>query len=104
MKHGKILSLLMTAVLALVAAAICMMEPEPQPGMEVNMPLSVSVLMDGRREQIDCWEDDDGAYVVFLPSGAGLAEVTLSQKENVRAFLDGKSLNEIAQELEDIDW
>lgn len=92
MKHGKILSLLMTAVFALVAVAICMLEPEPQPGMEVNMPLSVSVLMDGQREQIACWEADDGAYVVFLPSGADLADVTLSQKENVRVLLDGKTL------------
>ena len=62
MKHGKILSLLMTVVFGLVAVAISFLEPEPQPNTEVNIPLSAVVEWEGRQEEIACWRDETGDW------------------------------------------
>ena len=94
MKNGKILILLMTAVFLLLAAGIGQMEPEPQPDTEVHMPLSVTAKLDGGQEGIACWQDAAGNYIVFLPSGADLAEVVLSPEEDTRVILNGKTLEQ----------
>ena len=77
MKNGKILIVLCTAVFLLLAAAISCMEPAPEPEKKVNMPLSVTVVLDDRQETLDCWMDADGDYTVFLPSGAELSDTLL---------------------------
>ena len=92
MKHGKILIMLLTAVFVLLAAAVGCMEPAPAPEPQSHIPLSVTVKLDGETEQIRCWEDAEGNYVVFLPSGAELSEVTLAPVENARVVLDGTPL------------
>lgn len=87
MKNGKILILLLTAVFLLLAMGIGYMEPAPQPEPEVHMPLSVAVRLDGEQVPIRCWEDE-GEYLIFLPSGAKLSEVTLTPAENTQVLLD----------------
>ena len=94
MKNGKMLILLMTAVLLLVAAGIGQMEPAPQPVVEVNIPLSVTVERDGRQEQIRCWMEAEGDWVVFLPSGVKLADVTVSPKEQALLTLNQEPLEQ----------
>lgn len=92
MKNGKILILLLTAVLLLLAAGIGYMEPAHRPEPEVNMPLSVTAELDGQQMQIACWQDAAGDYVIFLPSGAELSEVVLSPEKTVQVVLDQKLL------------
>lgn len=92
MKNGKFLILLTTVALLLLAAGIGLMEPAPQLPMEVNIPLSVTILMDGHQEQIACWEDSAGEYVVFLPSGMNLSEAVLSVDEQTPVLLDSEPL------------
>lgn len=94
MRNGKILILLMTAVFLLLAAGIGCMEPAPEPEMKVNMPLSVTVLLDGQQEQIQCWMDGGGDYVVFLPSGAEGSDVVISPAEHMQVVLDQNPLEE----------
>ena len=94
MKNGKMLILLMTAVLLLLAAGIGQMEPAPQPVVEVNIPLSVTVERDGRQEQIRCWMEAEGDWVVFLPSGVKLADVTVSPKEHALLTLNQEPLEQ----------
>ena len=94
MKNGKILILLMTAVFLLLAAGMGQMEPAPQPDTEVHMPLSVTAKLDGGQEGIACWQDAAGNYIVFLPSGADLAEAVLSPEEDTRVILNGKTLEQ----------
>ena len=93
MKNGKILILLLTAVFLLLAMGIGYMEPAPQPEPEVHIPLSVTVLLDGEQVPIRCWEDE-GEYLVFLPSGGNLWEVTLAPAENIQILLDQNPLEE----------
>lgn len=89
MKNGKLLILLMTALFLLLAAGIGFgMETEIQPAAEVNIPLSVKALLDGRQEQIACWMDAEENYVVFLPAGTELADVVLSPEKDTQAVLD----------------
>lgn len=92
MKNGKLLIGLLTAVFLLLAAGIGTLEPAPEPEEKVNMPLSVTVLLDGRQETLDCWEDGAGAYTVFLPSGAKLTDTVISPEQDTRILLDGISL------------
>ena len=92
MKYGKMISLLMTAVLALAAVVISTKEPQPQPTNKVNIPVSAEIEMDGRREQITCWEEEPGDYVVFLPSGADLSDVTLSHVPDMQLLLNQQRL------------
>lgn len=95
MKNGKILILLLTAVFALLVTGIgYLMEPAPQPDTEVNMPLSVTALLDGQQERIDCWVDAQGDCVVFLPSGVELADAAISLEKDTQAVLDGKPLED----------
>ena len=94
MKNGKMLILLMTVVLLLLAAGIGQLEPAPQPAVEVNTPLSVTAERDGRQEQIRCWQDAEGEWVIFLPSGVELADVTISPEKNARVTLDQKPLEQ----------
>lgn len=94
MKYGKLISLLMTAVLALAAVVISTMEPQPQPEAKVNTPVSVEIELDGRRERIACWEEAPGDYVVFLPSGADLEDVTLLARADEQVILDDVPLPE----------
>ncbi len=96
MKNGKILIALATAVFLLLAAAISGMEPAPEPEKQVNMPLSVTVLLGDRQEKLDCWMDEDGDYTVFLPSGADLADTVLVPGKDIRVVLDGTPLEEAA--------
>lgn len=88
MKNGKILLLLMTAVFLLLAVGIGAMEPPLQPPVQLNMPLSAVIQLDGRQEEIACWEDAEGNYIVFLPSGAELSDVVLSPAKNTRVILN----------------
>lgn len=92
MKNGKLLIGLMTAVFLLLAAGIGTLEPAPEPEEKVNMPLSVTVLLDGRQETLECWEDGAGDYTVFLPSGAKLTDTVISPEQDGRILLDGISL------------
>ena len=92
MKNGKLLIGLMTAVFLLLAAGIGTLEPAPEPEEKVNMPLSVTVLLDGRQETLECWDSGAGAYTVFLPSGAKLADAVISPEQNTRILLDGVSM------------
>ena len=94
MKNRKILLLLMTAALLLLAAGIGYMEPAPQPAAEVNIPLSAVAELDGRQEPIACWQNETGDYMLFLPSGAEMSHVTLSVHENTRVVLDQKPVSE----------
>lgn len=92
MKNGKVLILLITAVLLLLAAGIGYMEPEQQPAAEVNIPLSAVAVLDGRQERIDCWQDPEGNYIFFLPSGAKLSDVVMYPEKNCQLLLDRKPL------------
>ena len=87
MKNGKLLIGLMTAVFLLLAAGIGTLEPAPEPEEKVNMPLSVSVLLDGRQEALKCWRDENGDYLVFLPSGVQLSDVALSPEKGAQVTL-----------------
>jgi len=87
MKNGKILILLMTAACLLLILGIGCMEPAPVPETQVNMPLSVSVLLDGRQEALKCWRDENGDYLVFLPSGVQLSDVALSPEKGAQVTL-----------------
>lgn len=92
MKNGKLLIGLMTAVFLLLAAGIGTLEPAPEPEEKVNMPLSVTVLLDGRQETLECWDSGAGDYTVFLPSGAKLTDTVISPEQDARILLDGISL------------
>lgn len=94
MKNGKILILLMTAVFLLLAVGIGCMDPASVPEMEVNMPLSVTVLLDGQQENVECWMDGGGDYIVFLPSGAQRSDVVISPEKHTQVVLDQKPLEE----------
>lgn len=94
MKFGKIVSLLMTAVFMLVALVISTMEPEQQSKTEVNIPIVALAELGGRQERIPCWEDENGEYVLFLPSGADLSRVILSFGKDTQVTLQGKILEE----------
>ena len=94
MKYGKVLSLLMTVVLALAAVVISTMEPQPQQTTKVNIPISAEIKLDGHREPITCWEEEPGDYVVFLPSGVGLEDVTLFAEADAQVILEGSPLPE----------
>ena len=96
MKNGKILIVLITAAFLLLAAGIGCMEPEPQPEIKVNMPLSVTVLLDGQQETLDCRMDEAGAYTVFLPSGGGLSDAVISPGKDTQVVLNGTLLEEAA--------
>ena len=96
MKNGKILIVLCTAVFLLLAAAISCMEPAPEPEKKVNMPLSVTVVLDDRQETLDCWMDAYGDYTVFLPSGAELSDTLLIPGKDTRVVLNGALLEEAA--------
>lgn len=89
MKNGKILIGLMTAVFLLLAAGIGCMEPAPEPETKVNMPLSVTVLLDDQQETLGCWVDENGDYAVFLPSGAQMSDVEISPEKGTQVVLDG---------------
>lgn len=92
MKHGKVLILLMTVVFLLLAAGIKTMEPtqEPETGREIS--ISIMATLDGQEEEIRCWEAEGGDYIVFLPSGAELPDVTIYLADHSRAFLEGEPL------------
>lgn len=96
MEYGKMriswILLLLTAALVLLAAGVGAMETAPEPDPEVNIPLSVVAVLGGKREPVNCWEDQAGNYLVFLPSGADLSEVTISPAETAEWLLDGKPL------------
>ena len=94
MKNGKMLIALLTGMFLLLAVGIGYMEPAPEPETQVHIPLSVTVMLDGRQEQIACWEDEWGDYIVFLPSGAELSETAISLNGDVRMLLEGKSLED----------
>lgn len=94
MKNGKILLLLLTAVFLLLAAGIGTMEPAPEPETKVNIPLSVTAVLDGQEERMVCWEETPGAYLVFLPSGVELSDVILSPEGQV--VLNGNLLEPAA--------
>jgi len=94
MKNGKILILLMTAACLLLILGIGRMDPAPEPETEVNMPLSVSAWLDGRQENLKCWQDENGNYVVFLPSGVELSDVALSPEEGTQVVLEQTLLDE----------
>ena len=94
MKNGKIPILLLTAALLLLTVGIGQMEPATEPVEEVNIPLSVTAQRDGRQEPIDCWTDADGNWIIFLPSGVELADVTLSPDENARITLNQAPLEQ----------
>ena len=94
MKNGKILILLMTAVFLLLAMGIGYMEPAPQPTDQVNMPLSVRVVLDGTQISINCWKDGEDNYVVFLPSGVQLSDVTVSLAKDTEVMLNRSLLEE----------
>ena len=92
MRYGKRTVYLLTLLFAVLALVLWALEPrtEPaaQPDMELNMPFSVTAERDGRQEQIRCWTDAEGDYIVFLPSGVELADVTISPAEHVRTVLE----------------
>lgn len=92
MKNGKVLILLLTVVFLLLTAGIGYMEPAPQPDTEVNIPLSVMAVLDGQRERILCWEDRTGDWIVFIPSGLELTDVTISLEKQTQVLLDGQLL------------
>lgn len=92
MKYGKMISLLMTLVLALAAVVIGTIEPESERNIEEKIPLIVTVKLDDTQERLTCWEEEDGNYLVFLPSGAGLEDVTLSSDPNMQVVLNQKRL------------
>ena len=94
MKNGKMLILLMTAALLLLAVGIGQMEPAPQPVAQVNMPLSVTAERDGQLEPIGCWPDAEENWVVFLPSGVELSHVTISPGKHARITLNQKPLEQ----------
>lgn len=94
MKNRKIPILLTTAVLLLLAVGIGYMEPAPQPEAKVNMPFSAVVMLDGKQERIRCWQDTEGNYCIFLPSGAELCDVTLFPERDARVVLNGKQLEQ----------
>ena len=94
MKNGKILILLLTAVLLLLAAEIGYMEPAQPPDTEVKIPLTVTAMLDGQQERITCWEDEAGEYLIFLPSGVKMSDVTISLEKGVQAVLDQKPLED----------
>jgi len=94
MKNGKLLILLMTVVFLMLAAGIRYMEPAPEPNTEVNIPLSVTALLDGQQEQIQCWVDAAGDGIIFLPSGVELSDVVISLEEDTQAVLNQKPLEE----------
>lgn len=98
MRYGKRTVYLLTLLFAVLALVLWALEPrtEPaeQPDTESNMPLSVTVALDGRQEQIRCWMDAEGDYVIFLPSGVELAHVTISPVKNVQAVLEQRPLEE----------
>ena len=93
MKHGKLLSLLMTAAFGLVAVAISLLEPELQPNPEVNIPLSAVVEQEGRQEEIACWADDTGGYYLFLPGYAQNGSVSF-QTHCPDVRIDGKPVED----------
>ena len=93
MKNRKILLPLMTAALLLLAVGIGYMEPAPQPAAEVNIPLSAVVELDGRREPIDCWQNEAGDYIVFLPSGADMSQVVFFVDESTQVVLEKKAVS-----------
>lgn len=95
MKNGKLLILLMTVVFLMLAAGIRYMEPAPEPNTEVNIPLSVTALLDDQQEQIQCWVDAAGDGIIFLPSGVELSDVVISLEEDTQAVLNQKPLEEI---------
>lgn len=91
MRYGKRTVYLLTLLFAVLALVLWALEPgtEPaaQPDVELNMPLSVTAELDGLQENIRCWMDAEGNYVVFLPSGVAMADVTITPVEQVRTVL-----------------
>lgn len=94
MKNGKVLILVMTVVFLLLAAKIGYMEPEQMPDTEGKLPVSVTAMLDGHQERIACWEDETGAYFIFLPSGVEMSDVKISLEKGVQAVLDQESLED----------
>ena len=92
MKKGKLLVLLITVVLLLLVAKTGSWKPEPKPVRKENIPVSVAVMLEGRREQIHCRMDENGDGTIFLPSGVGLSDVVIFPEDDLRVLLDGKNL------------
>lgn len=92
MKNGKVLILLMTAVFLLLSLGISFLEPAPQPEKEVNIPLSVTAVLDGEKVQIRCWENTAGDYFLFLPSWTDVSDLTVSVEPGLQVVLEQKPL------------
>lgn len=97
MRYGKRTVYLLTLLFAGLALVLWAVEPrtsaESQPD-KLNIPLSVTAELDGQQEQIRCWMDADGEWIIFLPSGAELADVTISPGENTQVTLNRKPLEQ----------
>ena len=94
MKYAKLVIALMTVVLLLLAAGIREMKPEPMPDTEVKMPLFATVEMGGQQERIDCWKDNAGNYVLFIPSGVALSDVALLPQKDTTVVLNQMPLRD----------
>lgn len=96
MRYGKRAVYLLTLLFAVLALALWALEPRTpaviQPDMELNIPISVTARLDGQQEQIRCWMDAEEDWIIFLPSGAELADVTISPGENMQVTLNQKPL------------
>lgn len=92
MKNGKIGILLMTTLFLLFIVIVGFMEPAMVPNPEMNIPLSFTAALGGKRERITCWEDPSGELFVFLPSGAVLSDLEISVEKDAQLTLNQKAL------------
>ncbi|MDO5153941.1 MAG: CotH kinase family protein [Eubacteriales bacterium] len=55
-----------------------------------QMPFSVVIQADGRKENVKCWQNEAGEYYIFLPSYADLTHATISFDRNAVVSIDNQ--------------
>ena len=56
--------------------------------LQGDVPLEVTISMDGREEQVTCWENQKGECMIFLPAGSSMNQVHL-QIDTINPLLIG---------------
>ena len=83
----------MSLTLVILAAALLVWRLEPEGGIveTPEMPFSVIVTADGKREELECWKDEEENWFVFLPGYAKLNTAEIKIGENTMAEI-GESI------------
>ncbi len=82
--------LLLTLLLIIVIAAVLLCWEKPQ----VSADFCVTVPSGDREEKIQLWADENGEYVVFMPSYAELSQAQISLQTETPVYVDGQRLTD----------